>query len=829
MNRLAVILLISVVTATGCEAVGQDNFSTADQDWRGLKFIRDAWNQTKTAGLCWNLYRGQDSCRLAKPPVICTNREQQFPINQGRIRNVDRYQARFVDFGLLTARGNLTSQPETTNSWTRTTLTYPCAGDKQFRVTASRLSPAILLETETGNMNLFAGSGLNFFADDSGRIVSAENTGQTQKLDPASAYLLAWFGAEGGCYAAGPNPDVKTRWDFPVLIVLPYNVEKAIPGTDGSIELSFSGSAAVAVMPLFGDAPVLAGQAERTSGAYEREFGVANVKPTAKWKNGLPETVIDRCQQWSIRLGWFPWEVEETFRYEKQTDTATVESAFTFKPIRPDANKFAPVWPMLSVADWAGLNVNFSARPKKSDLMTSVGPYRLVPYHEDYSYSIKGLGKYVYQVRRYGPDDDVPNELKEEFNRQIDKILDAGITAPWILVRQLTPDGTIPDYQKDSNRLIHGYPGDNIYLLSQFIDAADHSRRAELKKLMKKWQAKYPMLQVKHMPATEDTPRYGYYFHKPRAENWPDGAANFHYIYGLLPAEGIYYYEDYCRTISDYPQILPTDVLEPYLNRMDWATGSSFRWNQHAKTRGQWGHTFRDKDYGWSGTAEANRLFAALVGMIRLAEHDNNSQLTQKSWYFFTRKAITRLAMEKFKYLLYEEGLLNPPANPRDLKYGQGHYHHLGPGVHTFNRKGPEDDPYIIYECDEFGTLMLERRAHYWVSGRLPAYLSMTPELGRFLHDHAQNEVRDYCQTFEESTPDWYIAYGENNQVGEARCLYPETVYQLFCARAWVLDASPVELLRYADLPWIETADMFYIHKLAETVKAFRKTYWQNL
>ena len=57
---------------------------------------------------------------------------------------------------------------------------------------------------------------------------------------------------------------------------------------------------------------------------------------------------------------------------------------------------------------------------------------------------------------------------------------------------------------------------------------------------------------------------------------------------------------------------------------------------------------------------------------------------------------------------------------------------------------------------------------------------------------------------------------------------HPSDAYQVFCAHAQILGASGRQLARWIDVPWLDRGDLFYLHKLAETVKAYRGVRWQG-
>ena len=71
----------------------------------------------------------------------------------------------------------------------------------------------------------------------------------------------------------------------------------------------------------------------------------------------------------------------------------------------------------------------------------------------------------------------------------------------------------------------------------------------------------------------------------------------------------------------------------------------------------------------------------------------------------------------------------------------------------------------------------------------------------------------------------WYLAWNHRALPGygaEADVFPPQYQHTLFMAKAWVLGAEPGELEGCLDLPWQQRGDLYYIHKLAETVRAHR-------
>jgi len=73
--------------------------------------------------------------------------------------------------------------------------------------------------------------------------------------------------------------------------------------------------------------------------------------------------------------------------------------------------------------------------------------------------------------------------------------------------------------------------------------------------------------------------------------------------------------------------------------------------------------------------------------------------------------------------------------------------------------------------------------------------------------------------------PQWYLANMTSEIGGDAisGMHQPEVPYWLFVARAWILQDSGKALEERFDVSCLQRGDLFYLHKLAETIKAYRR------
>lgn len=643
-------------------------------------------------------------------------------------------------------------------------------------------------------------------------------------------WVLAWYGAGSRVRAEADVGHRTIAVDCPVLLVFGTPYGRLSAGPSG-LTVAFAGEGVkrVAVLPLLGERLPLAIAGEKPKpypafvGAFRanHEFQFADLPPTETWKDGLPKEVVAQCQWWAEHLRELPVGVRETYAYDPGSDTLTVRGTLDFLKLADGGKRFAPLPPMLAVAARRKLSLlSLQGAPVESGLTTKWGPYVGFEGADSYAYVVKGMGKYAFVTRATGSGKE-PDEVRKAFDQEIAKVTEAGLLAPWFPILAVGGfGGRASRAHNEGHRLLWGVPGENLYFIGQCLDVATPEQRAKLVELAKAWEAKYPSEKVAHMPPTSDAQREHYLATIHRVKQWPRKELNFHLLNRVLPCEAEYYLADYYRYTGQTPAAVPR-LLEPYLVRSDWTSLGLLR---GAKTlwKNDKGRDTFDRDYGKGGVDDANRLFAGLVGRLRLARMRGDAAEVGRGMYYLARAAILRFAMGQWKYVLHEDkflGLRSVDAPPRSF---------FGTGLHTFGRKSPGDDPLVVAEMDEFLLTMRECYVHvHWHPHRLIAYLNMVPELGRFLRDHLKEEVSHYVQVVEESNPEWYTPYADCTLSYETYSLHPADSYQTFLARAWVTGDSPDQLWRYADLPWVGRGDWYYIHKLAETIRAYRGVNWE--
>lgn len=842
MKRGIALVLASVVVLACGGAV-----LAAEEEYVGLRFMRQPDGSQIAGGLGWRAAVEKDGIRLGRRAHIC------FEEGGYGLEGWCTYAGSdWADIGLVRPGSAVITPGDSDSSWAtvQSSFAYEEDGKAQaFKVFVTRLSPAVVFETTGTELRLFEGAKVSKFARSDATWVPADQRlsgpapvpkyyatdamvktrEEVGGIAAPKGWLLAWYGAESRIRAEADIGHRTITVDCPVLLVFSTPPAKLSAGPDGLlVAFTGEGTKRTAVLPLLGERlpRVVAGEKPKPYPAFvgafraNHEFQFAELPPTETWKDGLPKEVASQCTWWADRLKLIPSAARESYAYDPASDTLTVRGKVEFLKLSDGGKRFAPLPPMLAVASSKKLPLlSVQGEPTSSGLTTKWGPYVGIEGGNGYTYSMKGLGRYAFEVRSTGPGKEPP-EVRGAFDREIAKVTEAGVLAPWYPILSVGGFGARASRARnEGHRLLWGIPGENLYFIGQCLDLAAPDQRAKLIELAKAWEAKYPSEKVAHMPPTADARREHYLATIHRVRQWPQQELNFHFLNKVLPCEAEYYLADYYRYSGEKATTLPR-ILEPYLARSDWASLGLMR-GANALFKNDKGRDAFDRDYGKGGVDDTNRLFAGLVGRIRLARMAGDAPEVERGMYHLSRAAILRFAMEQWKYVLHEDkflGLRPADAPPRSF---------FGTGLHTFARETPDDDPLVVAEMDEFLLTLRECYVHvHWHPHRLIAYLNLVPELGRFLRDHLKAEVGHYVRIVEESNPEWYTPYADCTLSFETYSLHPADSYQVFLARAWVTGNPPEQLWWYADLPWIGRGDWFYIHKLAETIRAYRGVKW---
>jgi len=540
-----------------------------------------------------------------------------------------------------------------------------------------------------------------------------------------------------------------------------------------------------------------------------------------------------------------PGKVTETYRYDPQADAVSVTCKF-------DSKGFAPLPPMLALAVEHGLEVSLDRDVRKTGQTSVLGPLMGVDGVDSYTWSIRGLGKYVLGREKLG-DAEAPPELRAELDAQVGKIVQAGHLRPWLVLVNVPGSGA-----SDRGETYWLSPAETLYLLAEAAPALSSETRNQLVKYLRTVRRQLPPETVAAAPLSQGAPRE---YDPPNAEQLRQGERwimpfltnnppRVWALYGLSR-----YYDLVDEAPSSEVMAACTRVVSRALGHLDWAT---LYWRR--------GHT-----PAFNAVHGVNQLFAGFVGYIRLARRAGDAKAEALGWGMLARIAALRFAMGKYTQYMHANEYFNRyyhvgvgfwrkeskdvieretgaaareiPDDPAwFVKQHAGNWHGE---LLTFNWTKPIHNVRQVHRLDETGVDVWEwggvdnngnaqkrdagEKKDYWYGRKSPYYLAfrdMTPELGAFLADHLKPECRAFLDRVEENQPHWYAAYAEAVIGAEYGFMSPCNAHDLFLAEAWVLDGRPADVIPHVDVPWLKMGDLFYVHKLAEAIKVARGRSW---
>jgi hypothetical protein len=551
------------------------------------------------------------------------------------------------------------------------------------------------------------------------------------------------------------------------------------------------------------------------------------------------------------KVGWrgekaqnVPSSVVETYSYDEAGDTVTIAARF-------DRKGFASLPPMLALAARFGFPVE--AEPKLADAgrQSVFGPLVGLDGGDAYTLRVKGLGKYVRETRPLGPGE-APIDLQDRLEAEVARITAAGHLAPWLFLVNVPGSGA-----DDRGDVYWHNPSETLYLLAEAAPLLSAKGRDVLKAYLIAEREGLPPELRASMPFDAGARRE--YCEPPKAllKKWQE--KNLGYLTkappGIWNLYGLARFYELCGQKPDQAVMARcNEIVARSMEHRDWATLYWLR-----------GHT-----PGFNAVHAVNQVFAGLIGYIRLARLAGDKDAEALGWGLFARTAALRLAMGNYTRYMYESHLFNTHyslhdsinmrrVGPEDrlikvqtdpnrytlpedpawwAKMRRGDW--MGDLV-TWSWTKPIDNVRQVHRLDETGVDVWEWcgtdcygtgqkrdadiQKDYWYMRLVPYLLpfrDMVPEMGRFLADHLKPESEAFCARVAENQPHWYLTYAEAILSAEIGFNCPCDAYGQFLARAWVLGEKPEELERYLDVPWLRLGDLYRLHMLAETLRAYR-------
>lgn len=743
-----------------------------------------------------------------------------------------------IDLGAVKIPGaNSIALTAETTDWAHDQLAFITDTSAQLTLWVSRMSSAILLQSSsralqllTGNVtgNTFDGTTVTprasgpaypkYVAYSSAGSVRVQPLGTNPTTLPTldQPWLLVWYGSNshftdtkkpltytrGSVYPSATLPQKYAyQADAPLLLTFqaaPVSVKQL---TQGGVEVGFAAPAGgVTLLPLFG-----------------REHPAAS--ETERWASGLPSSVAQKAQWWGNRLCAFPTTVNETYRYDEPTDVITVQESFSFVQTCAGRTSLAPLPPMLGLVKDA-LYVNFSGQVVDGNLPTEFGPSLGIENTQTYTWSVAGLKKYTNGQRVVGTGVQPPADVEQSLEVEVDKIISAGHLAPWIF-------GDKPPTGNLLGDIYWLNPADALYHLIEIASALPDNAKGRLINYIRAERAAYPPERIYNLPLDQGTTRGAFALSGQVVINdWLQHRKDVFLervpLYNLLALSR--YYAVTGDAMPSQVLIDARAILDRAMQEQDWGT---FSWFQEPPiTEGiiwpQFGARKRRED-----VIESNRHFAGMVGFMALARKAGDRDAEALGRGLLARAAVLRLGMALYPRYLYSANLVELPPEPDwQARYSAGQWYGQ---IFNYNWRGPYDDARQPVIVDQFGVLLSDHvDDDYPISPYLTAFRDMVPELARFLDDYAKADSEIYINKVEAVFPHWYMAFAEGMLGAEHNLSHPIDSYQLFIAKAWLQRENADRLARYASFPWLDAGDLFYTHKLAETIKAYRGWTWSD-
>lgn len=735
--------------------------------------------------------------------------------------------------------------------WTRRSIEISANDDAEAVVTATRLSPAVLIELGPAaySLSLFAGNkrrhdarmkrgeppvpltdpcSPRHFAWSDGkniRLASLETIeagGSSVSLNGVeNGWLLLWYGSDAWFMTGATSMEFMSAMsesalaagDMPMLLLFSQPVDISLQGGTphggsplDSVALEFfEGGAKLSLLPLYG-------------------YKLPPAAETRRWseQGKLPDDVARRCDWWAARGRLYPVSVKESWNWDAATDMVELRQKFQYIALG-EGKPSAPVPPMLEMARRYGLTVELSAPVSDSGMATYCGPFAVIEGAEGYTVRFKGMGKYAFERPAPRPLAQASGSgaaaVREELNAEVDRILAAGHMAPHNWPWKASWGWSI--YTASSARLLFSAPGEMLGTLASALPWLDETRRNKMLEYIVKERRQYPPETVAHLPDNEGAwrgrgkPVESISDPKHKTDDtstWRWRDSNFHVKNKLVPAEALYDLASYYAAVG--PDKMKEDnfnlsaamgkTVLPWLRRIEWATLGWYSWPMKERDNDQWA------TYGWNRAYDVNQQSAALIGLARLARMQGDSAAEALGMAFLARALTHRFALGKYTQWLYEVGgiMYEPEGFVRTDDWR----------VPSMN----EEWAILDYGFDSWCSVLSEA-----MTMEAP-YAAMVPETGRFIADHLRQEAADFARVQVSVNPtSCMMTLGESRRYAETHHNYPEDTRQFFLLNAWILGKDGDWLHRHLDMPLVPLGDWYYIDKLVATLQSYAGVEWK--
>lgn len=638
-----------------------------------------------------------------------------------------------------------------------------------------------------------------------------------QMADLNAQWMLLWYGSDSVfVHSMTPCVYVENQYlpelipsplwpvkgsayqaDVPILLVMekaPTSIEQGGEGIKITFDRGEGGMGKMVVLPLYGHV-------------------LLRADDTEKWLKKFPRDVAARCDAWAARLAEFPVDVTETVFCDARKDRVTHTEDFEFVTVRPGGRRHAPLPAILGLAWHQGLPVSFSGKPENTGLATVWGEV-VTLQGNSYTWSLDGLGSLIEARPTIGPSNAKSSPLEQELAVKVDEVLEAGHLGPYMEVWRLP--SIFPHLAN---------PAENLYLLCEILPVFSVDSRTALREYLATERAKYPPESVERLnsqrggqPWGAQREAYDLFSRPDAAADWGAGAGyprmndpspSLWRAYGLAR-----YYEVTDENPADADVLdFSAAALKKTLEGRQWDTFGWF-WGKYL----WYPHSVGEPTLGQQTPCCVNRNLAGVIGYLKMCRQADQSGPVE-AWGLFARLAALRFAMVRYGRYQAAADMVGLPRDSaisaRLQKWAD------------FNK--PESFVFQAQEIHQYGVL-LSNGAHCGKSRPAEQYtfLHMVPEVALMLRKWGLGpDVKRFLDRYAFDHANWYNAKADGAGDGEYRFMVLTDSYQLFMAHAWIAETAPAELERYIDVPWMKRGDFYHMHKLAETIKAYRGVRWE--
>jgi len=754
--------------------------------------------------------------------------------------------AGWTDLGQVRlAPGRIARPKLTESSWVHRRYVAG-GGNMQLRFIVSRITPAVLFETSSPTLELFAGTKATCWKQQAGgirawremrdklrhkdvpkhvafvkggKVVVADTSSPIPLADMEECWMLFWYGRDAKFFRSQvPNiihgrlsermqKDYFMPADMPVLVVFQKRPRQLSP-RDDALRVTFGndGAGAVAVLPAMG-------------------FHHPLVTVTSKWKDGLPADIVERCRAWSRRMKHFPLTCEES--YAVASDAAvTVRLKYTHLSLPDDwetkGEKLAPVPPVIALCGQYSFKLLKGLPPDPHAISTHSGPYTGKADADTVEYTVTGLDRYIEQaVASPGAEAADARVLGEELRSEVAKMIRAGHLAPAITLDRKHVVRIRPHFAN---------PGETVLALAEAMPYLDEAGKRAAREYLHGWMKKYNPLTTGSVKNFGNPRRE--YFEVVSPEDYArvvnSSAASrleVTYIKGEQMADNVYGLWALADATGDRKALEDAfDTIKTaatrYEDSADWATCGYF-------------HSNGDHHNGpvpilgeaRGGVPATNGRFGRWVALARIARACGDEKTEQLARFLLARTALLRFAHGAIIRYMYDAKFQTvEPADDWMVTIGGA----KGGLLWLEKWGGGEDDVRQAIRWDEFGPAISQMLGTHWMPV-LPGFLHLTPEAGRFLGDHVASHSERVIRAVESNAPHWYIVRRQSYLGGETATDSPRNSFSVFMAKCYVQGTPGEEMMRYQDIPFTKVGDLYHIRRLAGNLRCFGGLKWREI